>query len=203
MHAVRAQVQPHKVGAVYEVLRPPPHLSRTERQRQPHRAADAQRTGLGSGDAVALVCTNRYEFCEVLSAAMRTGMRITPVNWHLTAEEIAYVVRDCEAKALFADAKVATAPEAASLCPDLTLKVMIGGEADGFVNYEQALAELEPQRHRRSGARLYHALHLRHHRPAQGGLQAGRAADAGVRRHPRTRTTSCTSAPARPITPPR
>jgi len=99
---------------------------------------------LNAGDSVALVCTNRYEFCEVLSAAMRAGMRITPVNWHLTAEEIAYVVRDCEAKALFADAKVAAAPEAAGLCPELLLKVMIGGQTDGFVDYDAALEPLDP-----------------------------------------------------------
>src|SRR5882757_9133031 len=44
--------------------------------------------GLKPGDGVALFCTNRVEFMEALNASRRTGMRITPVNWHLTASEI-------------------------------------------------------------------------------------------------------------------
>ena len=142
MHAVWAEIQPHKV-AVYETS----GRRRTFRELNDNanRIVRLLRgAGLGPGDSVALVCTNRYEFCEVLSAAMRTGMRVTPVNWHLTAEEIAYVVRDCEAKALFADIKVAAGPEAAELCPELKLKLMIGGEAEGFVNYEAALEPLDP-----------------------------------------------------------
>ena len=56
-----------------------------------------QSRGLGVGDSVALVCSNRAEFVEVLAATLRCGMRLTPVNWHLSPEEIAYVIQDCEA----------------------------------------------------------------------------------------------------------
>ena len=51
------------------------------------------------GDSVALMCTNRPEFLEVLYAAQRAGLRLTPINWHLTGEEAAYIVDNCEAKA--------------------------------------------------------------------------------------------------------
>jgi long-chain acyl-CoA synthetase len=96
--------------------------------------------GLKAGDSVALLCTNRAEFCDVMSGVMRAGMRLTPVNWHLTADEIAYIVNDCEARALFADARVAAAAAAAVQCPRLALKIAIGGEIDGFEGYEGALA---------------------------------------------------------------
>jgi len=96
--------------------------------------------GLKPGDAVALLCTNRAEFCDVLSGAMRAGFRVTPVNWHLTAEEIAYIVKDCEAKALFADAGVAAAREAAAQCPAVRVKIAIGAPIEGFVFYDDALA---------------------------------------------------------------
>ncbi|MDE2485995.1 MAG: AMP-binding protein [Alphaproteobacteria bacterium] len=96
--------------------------------------------GLTKGDAVALICSNRAEFVEVLAATRRTGLRITPVNWHLTPEEIAYIVNDCEAKALFGDARVAGMAEVAAQCPDLVLKVAIGGPIEGFVDYDAALA---------------------------------------------------------------
>src|SRR5579859_4597288 len=39
--------------------------------------------GLKAADAVALVCSNRAEFVEVLAATQHGGWRITPVNWHL------------------------------------------------------------------------------------------------------------------------
>jgi long-chain acyl-CoA synthetase len=96
--------------------------------------------GLGTGDSVALLCSNRAEFCDVLFAVLRAGMRCTPVNWHLTSDEIAYIVRDCEAKALFADVRVATAAaSAATSCPALSATVSVGGEIDGFESYGSAL----------------------------------------------------------------
>ena len=116
MHAVWAQIQPDKV-AVHE----PSGRTRTfgVLNANANRIVRLLRErGLQAGDGVALLCTNRAEFAEVLSAAMRAGMRVTPVNWHLTADEIAYVVRDCEAKALFADVRVETAHAAAVQCPD-------------------------------------------------------------------------------------
>ena len=96
--------------------------------------------GLKKGDAVALLCSNRAEFVEVLAATRRSGLRITPVNWHLTAEEIAYVVNDCEAKALFAEDRIAAAGPAAEQCPNLIVKVAIGGPIPGFADYDAALA---------------------------------------------------------------
>src|SRR5258705_9175795 len=33
--------------------------------------------GLTAGDAVALMCTNRIEFCEVWAACQRAGLRVT------------------------------------------------------------------------------------------------------------------------------
>lgn len=99
-----------------------------------------QEAGLKPGDAVALLCSNRAEFCDVLFATLRSGMRCTPVNWHLTGDEIAYIVQDCEAKVLFADTRIRAAVEvAAPQCKSLQLKVSIGGHIDGFVSYESAL----------------------------------------------------------------
>jgi long-chain acyl-CoA synthetase len=109
--------------------------------------------GLEAGDSVALACSNRAEFCDVLFGALRAGMRLTPVNWHLTGEEIGYIVQDCEAKAFFADARIAAAAETAcAQCPGLALTMSVGGRITGFVDYSAALAPLagtdieDPQR---------------------------------------------------------
>ena len=60
--------------------------------------------GLVAGDSVAIICKNRPEFLEALFGPIRVGLRITPINWHLTAEEICYIVENCEAKVVVCDA---------------------------------------------------------------------------------------------------
>lgn len=99
--------------------------------------------GLQPGDAVALVCSNRAEFMEVLAATKRAGFRITPVNWHLTADEIAYIVNDCEAKALFGDVRVPVMAEVGAACPNAVVKLAIGGPIEGFLPYEETLAAFD------------------------------------------------------------
>jgi long-chain acyl-CoA synthetase len=100
-----------------------------------------RRRGLGAGDGVALVCANRPEFAETAAAALRAGLRLTPVNWHLTAAELAYIVDDCEASALVGDARFAdTLVQAAGACPKLRARLALGGPIAGFEPYEPALA---------------------------------------------------------------
>lgn len=96
--------------------------------------------GLAAGDSVALVCANRIEFAVVRFATHRGGLRLTPVNWHLSPEDIAYVVENCEAKALFLDARAAGVAPLVAALPALRLKVAIGGEIAGFTPWAETLA---------------------------------------------------------------
>jgi long-chain acyl-CoA synthetase len=97
--------------------------------------------GVQPGDSVALLCSNRPEFAEVMQATGRSGLRLTPINWHLTADEAAYVVADCGAKALFADVRFADVASAAAAIAEPTVKVAIGGGIPGFLDYTTAIAE--------------------------------------------------------------
>jgi long-chain acyl-CoA synthetase len=97
--------------------------------------------GLKVGDSVALLCSNRAEFVEVLAGALRGGYRITPVNWHLNADEVEYIINDCDAKALFADTRYPSGISAKA--PQVTLKVSIGDDAEGFEPYTRVLAEFD------------------------------------------------------------
>ncbi len=99
--------------------------------------------GLKAGDAVAVLMSNRGEFIEIQAATLRGGFRITPINWHLTTDEIAYILNDCEAQALFAEARIAASAPAAAEAPGLRLKVSVGGAVDGFQDYDAALASLD------------------------------------------------------------
>ncbi|HEY1740307.1 MAG TPA: AMP-binding protein, partial [Acidimicrobiia bacterium] len=96
--------------------------------------------GVTAGDAIALICANRPEFAEVVAACNRAGYRLTTINWHLTGDEAAYIVGDCEAKALVADADLAaTAITAAANAPLLSVKFAVGGAIDGFESYDAAV----------------------------------------------------------------
>jgi len=95
--------------------------------------------GLQPGDGVALFCTNRAEFIEAFNAGRRCGLRVTPVNWHLAADEIAYILNDCEARALIAETKFEPLRGAVHKAPGIGLKLSVGGAADGFEDYDSAL----------------------------------------------------------------
>jgi long-chain acyl-CoA synthetase len=58
--------------------------------------------GLGKGDVVAAVLPNDAAIIELYLAVAQAGMYLVPINWHLTAPEIAYIVQDSEAKVLVA-----------------------------------------------------------------------------------------------------
>jgi long-chain acyl-CoA synthetase len=87
-------------------------------------AADADRIGRGlqarglrTGDTVAMLLPNGADMLAVEFATMETGLYSVPLNWHLTAAEIAYILRDSGASAFvaherFADVAVAAAAEA-------------------------------------------------------------------------------------------
>jgi long-chain acyl-CoA synthetase len=69
------------------------------------RGARLFRNGLGlrEGDHAALLLGNRAEAVELVHSAILAGIWLTPVNTHLAAEEVAYVLADSGAKALVAD----------------------------------------------------------------------------------------------------
>jgi len=54
--------------------------------------------GLKPGDAIAIFMENNARYYEVLWAAQRSGLRFTCLSSKLTAGEVEYIVKDCEAK---------------------------------------------------------------------------------------------------------
>jgi acyl-CoA synthetase (AMP-forming)/AMP-acid ligase II len=92
--------------------------------------------GVETGDTLALVLDNCAEYFEAAWGGLRAGLYVTPINWHLSADEIEYVVRDCGARAVF------VSPTCAASVPDIGVpRFVLGGGVDGFASYEEALAE--------------------------------------------------------------
>ena len=63
--------------------------------------------GIKTGDTIAVFAGNCREYFEILLAATHGGLMCVPVNWHFTAEELAYVIGDSGARVLFVEDRFA------------------------------------------------------------------------------------------------
>jgi long-chain acyl-CoA synthetase len=67
-------------------------------------AGGFKQLGIGDGGAVALLLRNDFALFEASLAAGYAGAYATPVNWHFTADEAGYILRDCGARAVLVHA---------------------------------------------------------------------------------------------------
>ena len=56
--------------------------------------------GLQAGRPRGLLLENTPRYLEVAWAALRAGLYVTPINWHLGPVEAGYIIEDCDATAL-------------------------------------------------------------------------------------------------------
>ncbi len=74
--------------------------------------------GVGRGDRVAILSINRAQYIEVLFAAARLGAIAVPLNWRLTAPELAFQVGDSEPVMLFVDPELQSLAEGVRAQPE-------------------------------------------------------------------------------------
>jgi acyl-CoA synthetase (AMP-forming)/AMP-acid ligase II len=111
------------------------YLARVERL-----AAGLAQAGIEPGDRVAILSQNNLEFVDLYGAAARLGAIVVPINWRLSAEEIAYVAADAAPKIVIADA--GNQPQlqgARQKLPMVEHWYGIGGSAAPFVPYAELL----------------------------------------------------------------
>ena len=94
--------------------------------------------GVKRGDSIALVLKNELAVLELFLAATQAGMYVTPINANLTAPEIAYILQDCEAKALVcAESTSAACAKAADAIGFPAAARFSTGDAAGFRPYRE------------------------------------------------------------------
>lgn len=102
--AARARLSPHEEAFIDGARR----FSFAEIDQRVSRLADfLLRQGLQPGQRLALCCRNGEALGSALFAAARAGLTAVVLNWRLRSEELAYVLRDSGACALFYDADFA------------------------------------------------------------------------------------------------
>ena len=107
-------------------------------------AALLHKAGLRRGDGVALVLPNRAEFFEITWGCQLSGLYYSAVNTHFTADEVAYVIGDSEAKAVFIDQSMAELGERIlEVNKGVEVHISVGGTLPGWHSYSDALAGSE------------------------------------------------------------
>ena len=97
--------------------------------------------GLRRGDHIALLMENHLRFMDVVWAAFRSGLYITTINRYLPADDAAYIVNDCGAKALISSFyKKDVAAEILPLIPNCPIHLMVDGVIPGWSSFEEAVA---------------------------------------------------------------
>jgi acyl-CoA synthetase (AMP-forming)/AMP-acid ligase II len=100
-------------------------------------AAVLHDAGLRRGDGVALVLPNCPEFFEITWGCQLSGLYYTAVNTHFTPEEVAYVIDDSDAKAVFVDSSMADlASHLRSVNARVDVHIAVGGGLPGWHFYD-------------------------------------------------------------------
>jgi long-chain acyl-CoA synthetase len=101
--------------------------------------------GLQAGDHVAVVVDNGAPTIEAAWGCIHAGLVFTPVNWRLTADEAAFIVTDCGAKAVLVSAGLQeVAAGLDTVLPDRISRFALGGDLHGYRSFEDAIADYEP-----------------------------------------------------------
>jgi fatty-acyl-CoA synthase len=105
-----------------------------------------QAAGLREGDHYAILAENHLRYFEMAWAGLNCGLYVTPINSHLTAPEIAYLVNDSGSTVLITTAALAgVAEEIVPMTPAVTRRLMVDGVSDHHESLELVTAEFSPE----------------------------------------------------------
>ena len=128
-----------------------------------------QARGLRPGDGLAALLPNGGAPVEVYLAALQAGWYLTPINWHFTAPEAAYIAADCGAKAFFVHERFAKlgveTADQAGIPADARFSF---GDVPGFTDINDLRAGHPDTLPADADRRHDHALHLGDHRTSEG-----------------------------------
>jgi acyl-CoA synthetase (AMP-forming)/AMP-acid ligase II len=101
--------------------------------------------GIGRGDHVAVLLENQAEYFVVAWAAQRAGVYLTPVNWHLGADEAGYIIGDCGARAVVSTARLgALLADMRAVTDGVPVRLAVDGDVDGWDAFDAAVDAAPP-----------------------------------------------------------
>jgi long-chain acyl-CoA synthetase len=139
--SLRARTHPDKIA--YQMAGSGKAISYRQLDERSNRGANLFRSlGLKAGDHIALLMENRLEFMEICWAAQRSGLYYTAISRYLTKDEIAYIVRDCGARAVITSPKCGEVIAGLiSDAPGAPAFFMVDEAQPGFRSWDHELAQ--------------------------------------------------------------
>jgi acyl-coenzyme A synthetase/AMP-(fatty) acid ligase len=116
-----------------------------------NQVGNALRTmGIRKGDRILIMSPRLPEWWEAVLGIMKIGAISMPGTTLLTSKDVAYRIQAAEAVAVITDEEGALKVEqVTNECPTLRLKIVLGAEREGWVNYAQAvpvaMSSLKPE----------------------------------------------------------
>ncbi len=107
-----------------------------------NQVGNALRTmGIRQGDRILIMSPRLPAWWEAVLGIMKIGAISMPGTTLLTPKDVAYRIQSAEAVAVITDEEGALKVEqVADECPTLRLKILLGAEREGWVNYARAVA---------------------------------------------------------------
>ena len=116
-----------------------------------NQVGNALRTmGIRKGDRILIMSPRLPEWWEAVLGIMKIGAISMPGTTLLTSKDVAYRIQAAEAVAVITDEEGALKVEqVTNECPTLRLKIVLGAEREGWVNYARAvpaaMSSLKPE----------------------------------------------------------
>jgi long-chain acyl-CoA synthetase len=103
-----------------------------------------RKIGLSKGDRIAFLSTNTVEYFTFCFACARFGAIVVPLNFLFSEEEITYVIRNSEPKALvFSESYYETIGKLKDKFRSILSYICIGANRDRAINYDDLLSSQE------------------------------------------------------------
>ncbi len=104
-----------------------------------------QRLGVKPGDRVATIAPNTHTHLEAFYAVPQIGAVIVPINYRLTADDFAYILKHSGARVVCVFADYLDAVDSIrDQVPGVEQFIALSGQKDGWTDYEALLAATEP-----------------------------------------------------------
>ena len=99
--------------------------------------------GLKMGDNIAIFMENNCDYLKICWAAHRAGLYYTCISSYLTAEEVGFIICDCNSTVFITSAnKAEVAAELINIVPDANTFLMVGEAIPGYLSYGEAIQNL-------------------------------------------------------------
>jgi fatty-acyl-CoA synthase len=119
-----------------------------------------RRWGVNAGDHIAVFMENNHHYLQIVWAAQRSGVIVTPISSHSKVPEVTYILENSHAKVLIlSESMQRLAGELRERARSVAVFAMVNGTAPGYESWEAALAReaAEPLENESAGALMMYS----------------------------------------------